>query len=200
MTNLTGWNTQFSTSQNPIQTFYFGNWSINLTAGKTGSSNVSPYGASKVWENVTQASVSITIVNSSIYLPLNPEASPTTNSSMAFIVSTNTGFTITVVDSSGRSAGDQGYMGNYTTSYQTSPLNTKLASALALSGTTNGTTAAGIITPPITTSPQTLYAGTAKVSTQYLFNTFSQPITYDDGVLPTGSVYRVDLQFTITST
>ena len=147
-----------------------------------------------------RASVSIALNESSVYLDLDPATSPNTNASLAIIVSTNIAFGITVQDNTGRAGGDQGYMGNYTGSYVSSPLNTKLGSALSLTGTTNSTTTASALTPPITATPQTLYTGSQKVSSQWLTpNTFSQAVTFGDPVLPSGSVYRIDLQFTITS-
>jgi hypothetical protein len=145
-----------------------------------------------------KSSVSITLNQSSIFLDLDPAASPATNTSLAIIVSTNTPFTITVKDSSGRASG-LGYMGNYTTSYVANPLDTTLASALALSGTTNSSTTAASVTPPIDASGKTLYNGGQKTNTQYLFNTFSQDVSFDDTRLPTGSVYRIDLEFDITA-
>jgi hypothetical protein len=147
-----------------------------------------------------KSSVSITLNQSSLFLDLDPGASPATNTSLAIIGSTNTPFTITVKDStSGRAGGDLGYMGNYTTSYQGSPLNTVLAAALTLTGTTNSSTTAVALSPPITDTPQTLYNGGQKTNTQYLFNTFSQVVSYNDARLPTGSVYRIDLEFDIAA-
>jgi len=120
---------------------------------------------------------------------------------MAFIVAANTPFTITVNDNTGRILAEQGFMGNYTSGAYGPSVNTTLASPLGLTGTTNSTTSAEVITPPIrTASPQTLYTGTSAVSNQYLFNTFSQAVAFGDPLLPTGSEYRVDLQFTISST
>jgi PKD repeat protein len=147
---------------------------------------------------ITGPTVSITLNQSSIYLPLDPAASPATNSSLAIIATTNVPFSITVKDNSGRASG-LGYMGNYTTSYQTGPLAINLASPLALTGTNNGSTTAVSITPPITTG-STLYTGSSSVSTQYLFNTFSQAVSYNDARVPTGSLYRIDLEFDITPT
>ncbi|HXW98785.1 MAG TPA: hypothetical protein VEI51_03590 [Methanomicrobiales archaeon] len=147
-----------------------------------------------------KASVSITLNQTSIYLNLDASlAQPITNTSLGIVVSTNDPFFISVTDNSGRGAGDQGYMGNFTTVYQTTPLNTKLASALGLSGTTNGTTTVGTITPPITTVAQTLYTGGQKQGSQPLTTQLSQTVGYSDSVLPSSSVYRIDLQFTITA-
>ncbi|HUK39274.1 MAG TPA: hypothetical protein VLV30_09185 [Methanomicrobiales archaeon] len=198
MTELNGTRVQFSTSQNITQVFSGGNWSVTLTIGNPLGSNVS---AAK-WENVTAATVSIALNQTSpIYLALNYSASPATNSSLGLLVSSNVNFAVTVQDTTGRTSGDQGYMGNYTAStlYQSSPINTKLGSALGLSGTTNGTTVAAAIAPPITATPQTLYTGQPKTN-QPLVTLFSQPVTFGDSVLPAGSAYRIDLQFTITST
>jgi PKD repeat protein len=197
MTELHGTPVRFSLSRNPIQTFSAGNWSINLTASNPGGSNISP----SVWENVSSSYVSIILNQTSpVYLPLDYNVTqPITNSSLAFIVSTNVPFTITVRDSTGRSS-KLGYMGNYTTGYQTGSLATRLASPLGISGTTNDTTLKQTVSPPITASQQTLYTGSQKVSNQYLFNTFSQNVVFEDTPLPHGSAYRIDLQFTISST
>ena len=147
-----------------------------------------------------KASVSITLNQTSIYLNLDAsQGQPITNSSLGIVVSTNDPFFVAVTDNSGRGAGDQGYMGNYTSVYQTTPLNTKLASALSLSGTTNGTTTVGTITPPITTVAQTLYTGGQKQGNQPLTTLLSQNVGYGDATLPSASVYRIDLQFTITA-
>ncbi|HXW98955.1 MAG TPA: hypothetical protein VEI51_04460, partial [Methanomicrobiales archaeon] len=198
MTELNGTRVQFSTSRNVTQTFSSGNWSVTLTISNPLGSNVS---AAK-YENVTASFVSIALNQTSpIFLALNYSASPSTNSSLGLLVSSNGNFAVTVQDSTGRTSGDQGYMGNYTatTFYQVSPINTKLGSALSVSGTTNGTTLAGAITPPITATPQTLYTGGSQTN-QPLATLLSQPVTFGDTVLPAGSAYRIDLQFTITST
>jgi hypothetical protein len=90
-------------------------------------------------------------------------------------------------------------MGNYTSSYVASPLNTDLASPIGLTGTTVTTTTADSVSSPITSTAQTLYTGNAPVYNQILApNTFSQPVAYTDPVLPSGSTYRIDLLFTIT--
>jgi hypothetical protein len=91
-------------------------------------------------------------------------------------------------------------MGNYTSSYVASPLNTILSSPIGLAGTTNGTTSADTLTTPISTA-QTLYVGNASVTNQLLApNIFTQPVAVADPVLPTGSTYRIDLLYTVTLT
>jgi len=69
-----------------------------------------------------------------------------------------------------------------------------------MAGTTNGTTVAQTITLPIT-SGSLLYSGSAAVTNQLLYpNTFTQPVLSNDLVMPTGSIYRIDLTFTISAT
>lgn len=144
--------------------------------------------------------IAITLNENSIALTLDPTSSPATDSSLTITASCNDPFAITVADNTARGS-NLGYMGNYTSSaYDASPLNTKLTSALALSGTTDGTTVAQTITPPITDSPQTLYAGSVPVYDQSLdTNTFTQAVSYTDPRLPGGSNYRIDLIFTIAA-
>lgn len=144
--------------------------------------------------------ISISLNLSSVYLDLDPAASPANNASLGIIVSSNTAsFYIQVNDSTER-PGDLGYMGNFTTIYQTSPLDTNLTLPISLTGATNGTTAAQSITPPIT-SYQNLYLGGGKVNNQLLApNTFSQVVGYDDTRLPPGSEYRIEIMFEIGAT
>ncbi|MDD1670506.1 MAG: hypothetical protein LUQ67_04235 [Methanomicrobiales archaeon] len=160
------------------------------------------YGTAAVTGN-PKITVSIALNLSSIFLDLDPAASPATNASLAILVSSNTGsFYINVNDSSGRAGGDLGYMGNYTgAGYD--PINTKLAAALNLAGTTNttgSTTTAQGLSYPIQ-GAQALYTGSGKVSDQLLVpNTFSQVVAYSDDRLPSPSVYRMDLTFEIGAT
>ena len=128
-----------------------------------------------------QSYVSITLSNTSVYLPLDPSNSPATNSSMGITVLTNIPFSITVADMTGRSTG-QGFLGNYTSGvYDASPLNTDLGSPIQLTGTTNTTTTADSITPPITTgSPQTFFTGSSYVTNQVLATEFTRPVAYTD--------------------
>jgi len=156
---------------------------------------------SAVLGNVKVA-VSLALVNSTIYLDLDPAASPAQNTSLALIASSNQQpFTITVNDNTGRIVAEQGFMGNYTSGAYGPVVNTTLASSIGLSGTTNASTTAVAITPPITSTPVNFYTATAKVTNQYLMpNTFTQAVAVADPVLPTNSVYRIDLQFTISAT
>ena len=140
-----------------------------------------------------------------VTIPLTLQPGQTTNiSSLGITVSANEKFQVTVADNTGRGS-NLGYMGNYTGNYpsgayDTFPLNTVLGSPLAMAGTTNGTTVAYTITPPIT-SGSLLYSGSAAVTNQFLYpNTFTQPVSARDLVMPTGSIYRIDLQFTISAT
>jgi hypothetical protein len=124
------------------------------------------------------------------------------NQSLGITVTSNSPFSVTVADNTPRDSGDQGYLGNYTTSYQTSPLNTKLTHALSLnggfsSGSITGFTIGSDLTP-ITSTPLTLYSSSGPVTGQILApNTFSQQISNTDTYLPSGSVYKIDLLFTI---
>src|SRR5512136_173716 len=158
-------------------------------------------GSGAVTGNVKVA-VSIALVNSTIFLDLDPALSPVSNTSLGLIVSSNQQpFTITVHDFTGRVAGEQGFMGNYTSGAYGPTANTTLGASLALAGTTNASTSAVAITPPITSTPVNFYTATAKVTNQYLYpNTFTQVVSVSDPVLPSGSVYRIDLQFTISAT
>jgi hypothetical protein len=154
--------------------------------------------------------VAISLNESTILLGYNglPTMTPgntATNASLSITISSNApGFSVSVSDNSGRTVGggfaatDLGHMGNFTDSaYDAFPLNTTLASALGLAGTTNGTTSEQTLTPPITTGSP-LYSGTAAVTSQLLApNTFSQYVAVTDPVLPDPSTYRIDLLFTI---
>lgn len=144
------------------------------------------------------SNVAITLNQTSIFMPLTAGGTAT-NTSLGITVTANIPFTVTVADNTGRIT-NVGYMGNYTTGYVLSPLNTKLASPLGLAGTTNSTTAMKPITPPITSTAQSLYSGSAAVTSQLLApNTFTQPVALTDPVLPVGSKYRIDLIFTIAA-
>ena len=161
---------------------------VNITNGNGGTVNASgayTYGV---------PNVAITLNQSSIYLPLTA-GSTATNQSLGITVSANIPFIVSVADDTGRGS-NLGYMGSYTGSAYDAA-GPRLASPLGLAGTTNGTTAALTITPPITTGSQ-LYSGSAAVTNQLLApNTFTQPAAFSDPHLPTGSTYRIDLVFTI---
>jgi len=147
----------------------------------------------------------------SIYLPLTPGVSAT-NSSLALNVTSNEAFTIYVTDNTNRIApgiGVLGYMGNYTSTngynQGSSALNTTLATPIQMTGSTNGTTTGynvGTVSAPINTTARTLYYGSQPVNQQWLFNTFTQPVTYYDPILPTanGGTYRIDILFTLSYT
>jgi len=68
---------------------------------------------------------------------------------------------------------------------------------LQLAGTTTGTTTALTIAPPILSSAQTLYSGSAPVTGQNLPTLFTQPVIYSDPHLPSCSDYRIALSFII---
>jgi autotransporter-associated beta strand protein len=139
--------------------------------------------------------VALTLSESSIPLTLIA-GSTATDSNLGITVTANVPFTIMVADNTGRSA-NQGYMGSYSGgAYDAAgPI---LALPLELEGTTTGTTEAQSITPPITSTSQTLYLGSAAVTDQLLApNIFSQPVESTDQGLSGGSTYRIDLSFTI---
>ena len=148
--------------------------------------------------------VAITLSSGTVPLTLIPNAAAT-SSALTITADSNSKFTITVNDNTGRALGDgtQGYMGNYSvtnSAYEVIPNNTKLASPLQLSGTTTGTTTVGTITPPIlAATPQTLYTGTHWVASQSLPTLFTQPVAYNDPFLLGTNVYRMDMMFTITA-
>ena len=176
-----------------------------LIAISGGTYTVSESAANPYYTNITTLSnyispyVAISLNESAINLALIP-GSTATDMSLGITVSANAPFVVTVADNTGRSSG-QGYMGNYTASYNQGlhALNTTLASAIGLAGTTNGTTSKGSITPPILAGGQTLYTGSAAVTNQLLApNTFTQHVVNADPVLPTGSTYRIDLLYSIT--
>jgi hypothetical protein len=166
---------------------------VNITNGNGGFVNMS--GA------YTYQAPYLAISPNEISIPLTLQPGQTTNiSSLGITVSANEPFTVTVADNTRRSS-NLGYMGNYTNgAYDIYPLNTVLGSPLAMAGTTNGTTVAQTITLPIT-SGSLLYSGSAAVTNQLLYpNTFTQPVLSNDLVMPTGSIYRIDLTFTISAT
>jgi len=196
MTELNGTRIQFSTSQNPGQLFYQGNWSVTLTAGNTFGTNIS----TAVWENVTPpTTLSLALNQSSFFLPLNATASPATNTSLALIVSSNVAnFYVTVRDNSVRLS-DTGFMGNWTPSaYVGSPYDVNLTHPLAISGTTNGTTIGKSVSLLLAVG-QNLFDGGGAVANQLLSTGFSQEVTFDDDILPANYEYRLDLEFTITA-
>ena len=147
------------------------------------------------------AYVSITLNELTIPLTLSPSA-PAVDSSLTATVSANKAFTVTVADNTGRTVpAELGYMGPYTiatTSYVTVG-EIPLTDALQLLGTTSGTTSAVAIVPPITSTPQTLYSGSAAVTAQVLANQFTQQVEYADAILPGTETYRIDLLYTITA-
>ena len=146
------------------------------------------------------AYVVITVNPNTIPLTLTPGASATDNT-LDIHLTSNKACTVSVADSTGRAGGDQGYMGNFTASYEASPLNTKLASPIQLVGTASppaGVTVSAL-TPPISTA-QTLFTGIAGLNNVNCnTNTFTQPVAYTDPVLPSGSSYKIDLTFTIAA-
>jgi autotransporter-associated beta strand protein len=178
---------------------------VNYTAGTVKSADggvLASFNNKAVTNAMPGTYVSISLNENTINMALIP-GSTATNSSLGITVSANARFAVTVADNTGRPAGEQGYMGNYTTSYAqgSNALNTTLASPIGLVGTTNGTTSMGTIAPPILVSGQPLYTGSAAVTNQLLApNTLTQPVAYADPVMPSGSTYRIDLVYTITLT
>jgi hypothetical protein len=183
---------------------------VNATAV---SATTPAHAAGSVWVNISNpngnlnetgaftyvaSSTGITINETAVFMNLQPGLTAT-NSSLGITVSANVPFTVVVSDNTGRTGSDVGYMGNYTTSYVASPLDTVLAYPFKLAGTTNSTTAAWTITGPPTTG-STLYSGSAAVTNQLLSpNIFSQQVTVTDPVLPSTNRYRIDLTFTISA-
>ena len=129
-------------------------------------------------------SVNITLNEGSITLALVAESSAT-DSSLVINTTTNVPFAITVADGTGRSS-NQGYMGSYTSGAYDSG-GPDLGSPLQLAGTTTGSTTAQPITPPLLSTTQTLYSGSAAVTNQNLPTLFTQPAAYSDPHLPSGS-------------
>jgi hypothetical protein len=166
---------------------------VNITNGDGGMVNT----AGVYTYQATYLAISPNVVS----IPLELQPGQTANiSSLALTISANVPFQVTVADNTGRSS-NLGYMANYTNgAYDMSPLNTVLGSPLTLAGTTNASTVAHTVIPPITTE-SLLYSGSAAVTNQLLYpNTFTQPVVINDRVMPTGSIYRIDLRFTISAT
>jgi autotransporter-associated beta strand protein len=168
------------------------------------------HAAGAVWVNVTNGdgqsvntAGAYTYVAPPTFISISPNSGDislvvdtlATNSSLGITTTANVPFTITIADSSGRST-YQGYMGSYTGSAYDSG-GPDLGSPLQLAGTTTGTTTALTITPPILSSAQTLYSGSAPVTSQNLPTLFTQPVIYTDPHLLSGSSYRIDLSFII---
>ena len=134
-----------------------------------------------------------------------PPGASSSNQSLGINVTCNEHYTITVADNTERIAASMGIWeitqatpiyGNATVT----GLNTTLTAPIQLAGTTNATASVtgSTITPPITTG-STLYSSTQPSNNLILApNTFTQPVTYYDPVLPSGSTYRIDLLFTLT--
>ena len=146
------------------------------------------------------AYVAITVSPDTIPLTLDPGSSAT-NNSLQINLTSNKACTVSVADNTFRAGGDLGYMGNFTTFYNASPLNTKLAAPIELVGDTippAGVTVSAL-TFPISTA-QTLFTGIAGLNNVNCnTNTFTQPVAYADLVLPAGSSYKIDLTFTIAA-
>ena len=121
--------------------------------------------------------------------------SSATDSTLGITTKANVPFAITVADDTGRSS-NQGYMGSYTSGAYDNG-GPDLGSPLQSAATTNGTTTAQTITPPITSTAKTLYSGSAAVTNQTLPTVFTQPAAYTDPSLQGSSIYRIDLSFII---
>ena len=115
-----------------------------------------------------------------------PPGASSSNQSLGINVTCNEHYTITVADNTERIAAEQGYMGNYTSTWATpsygnatvSGLNTTLTAPIQEAGTTNATASVtgSTITPPITTG-STLYSSTQPSNNLILApNTFTQPV------------------------
>jgi hypothetical protein len=146
--------------------------------------------------------VSISLNQSSLFMPLSP-GSPATNQSLGITVISNSPWQITLLDPVTRpSANDYGHMGNSTgintITYVAAPLDTILASNMTMTGYTNGTAnTGGAVTQPIGQSALAIYTGTGAENNRLLTSVFTQPVAYYDPVLPTSYNYTLSTQFTI---
>jgi hypothetical protein len=138
---------------------------------------------------------------------LNPGS--TTIYTPTITATSNTPFTITVSDQTGRAATTLGNMSSVTTAaptvYLTPP--TVLSTPISVVGTTQtvpvtvtAASLAGGSGNAISATPQLVYTGLAAVSSDPLPLTITQPVLTTDTVLPTSQEYRIDLTFTITNT
>jgi PKD repeat protein len=208
-TGWTIWNWSFGdgswtngTTKNPGHTYAApGTYTVSMTSWLLANASITNTTTRTDYITVTPAApdLSISINQSSIYLPL-AAGSTATNQSLALNVSAGGPFTIKVEGNTGRIE-SQGHMGSYTNGAYDAA-GPALASPLELAGTSNGTITAQTITPPILPSGSTLYTytETAPVVNRILApNSFSQPVVMTDLSLPSGSTYRIDLVFVITS-
>jgi len=208
-TGWTIWNWSFGdgswtngTTKNPGHTYAApGTYTVSMTSWLLANESITNTTTRTDYITVTSAppDLSISINQSSIYLPL-ATGSTATNGSLALNVSAGGPFTIKVEGNTGRIE-SQGHMGSYTNGAYDAA-GPALASPLELAGTSNGTITAQTVTPPILPSGSTLYTYTesAPVVNQILApNTFSQPVVMSDPSLSSGSTYRIDLVFVITS-
>lgn len=173
-------------------------------AGTVDVTVTTPYGTSATSSadqfTYVVSAVSISLNNPTTTLSLDPENSPTIDSTLvATVSSTDPEWTVTVKDS-GLVANPDGYL----CEYRISPAGyvgsgACLDSHLGLAGTTvpGKATASGTDVGPITNTGVLLYTGTAAVTNQPLANTFTQPVAITDSVLPSGFTYRIDLTYTI---
>jgi len=168
-------------------------------AGTVTVSIVTPNGTATRNNAFTYAApqVAISLDKDMIYMPL-VAGETATNSSFGIFISSNVAWTVTVADSTGRSA-NLGKMGSYTGgSYDAS--GPALADYLELEGDPySGTVTTHTISPPITTTAQTLYTGEALTGQLLSPNTFTQQVSYADPHLSGDSTYRIDLTFTISA-
>jgi hypothetical protein len=159
--------------------------------------------------------VSITLSNTSIYMPLTPTLT-VSNGTLA-TVTCNDPFTVGISDNTNRpivTPPEIGYMGNYTYwptpgygNATTTGLNTTLLNYIGVAGAANSTSA-GLLTftnpsSALSSSSTVVYTSSVANTSQPLPFTFSQLTTYNDQVLPTTgnwpSTYRIDVQFLVTA-
>ena len=145
-------------------------------------------------------SVDLSANRSTVYFKLNTASE--TNTTLGLFAVTNTPFYVTVSDYGNK----QGLMTNYTDSYQAGGLKTQLSDYFGVAGITNTTasvvgTAQGT-SSAITDTPVTILAASTETGAKGtpLEMTLSQTNGQYGTHLPTGSVYRIDLQFVITAT
>jgi hypothetical protein len=139
---------------------------------------------------------------------LNPGS--TTTYLPTITATSNTPFTITVSDLTGRAATSMGNMSNVliaTPAVYLSPA-TVLSTPISVVGTTQvspvvvtaASAAGGIGNAINAATPQLVYTGAYPITSDPLPLTITQPVLTTDTVLPATQEYRVDLTFTITNT
>lgn len=143
--------------------------------------------------------VAISLNQTSLYLPLDPQASPASNTSLGITATVNTGYQITVADTTSGTY-NTGHLVNATTSGTLSPVHAALTSPLQFTGNSNSTYGATGSSIQDLTASRTVYTGSANTNPVLLTNTITQPVAYTDLELPTGYNYWIQLTYTIAAT